>query len=151
MAKVLAKNKRAYFDYEIIDTIEAGIVLTGGEVKSVKNGQISLRDSFVKILNGEAFLWNASISKYKYATTVKDYDPLRQRKLLLSKKQIQKLDAKSSQSRYSIVPLKVLLSHGLVKIVIGLVRGLKQYDKREKEKKRAVKREIDRKKKQFML
>lgn len=149
--KIVHKNKKAFFDYEILERLEAGIVLSGAEVKSVKNGQITLRDAFVRIEDGEAYLWNADISRYKYSSQFKDYDPKARRKLLLKKRQIEYLEAKQKSSKLTIVPLKVYLKHGLVKIEIALVRGKKRHEKKNKIKERDLDRQLHREKRKYMV
>jgi len=138
------KNKKAYFDYEIIEKYEAGIELFGFEVKSIKNGGISLAGSFGIIKNGEAFLLNAFVAPYQPQNTPKKYNPLRTRKLLLHKKEIESLIGKSKQKRLTIVPLNVYTKRGFVKIGLGLAKSKKKKDKREKIKERDIKRETER-------
>ena len=135
-----ANNPKAGFDYEILETIEAGIVLEGHEVKSIKTGKISIKGSYVKILNEEPFLIGATISPYQPANTPKDYDPQRSRKLLLSKAEILKLIDTSKSSGTTLVPLKLYGKKGRIKLLIGIARGKKKYDKRETIKKKDVQR-----------
>ena len=134
--KDYANNPKANFDYEILETIEAGIVLKGYEVKSIKTGKASIKGSYAKIINNELFLIGATISPYQAANTPKEYDPQKSRKLLLSKKQISKLIGLSHSQGLTLVPLKLYGKKGLVKILIGVARGKKKYDKREAIKKR---------------
>lgn len=141
--KTLAKNKKAYFDYKILETIEAGIVLTGPEVKSVKQNQINLKGAYVAITNNEANLLNAHIAPYKFAGKIK-YDPKRSRKLLLHKKEIDYLIGKSHEQGLTTLPLSVYLKKGIIKIEIGIGQGKKKYDKRETIKKREADRTIKR-------
>ena len=148
--KLLAKNKKAYHEYDIIQKFVAGIVLTGAEVKSVLNGQANLRDSFVKVVNEEAFAWNVSISCYKYADC-NNYDPYRTRKLLLHKKEIHKIMGAIEQQGLTVVPLSMFIQNKKIKLEIAIVRGLKKFDKREKEKKRDIKRKIDRAKRNIVV
>ena len=148
--KLLAKNKKAFHDYEIIKKFVVGIALTGSEVKAIRNGQANLRDSFIRIVNEEAFIWNMSVSKYKFSTE-KDYDPYRTRKLLLHKKQIHELMGAIEQRGLTVVPLAIFIQNNKIKVEIAIVRGLKKYDKREKEKKRVIKRKIDRAKRLTMV
>lgn len=148
--KIISKNKRAYFDYEILEEFEAGIALAGAEVKSVKNSQVNLADSFVRFEGDQAYLWNANIAMYKHAYDP-SYDPLRSRKLLLKKGEIDMLQSKVKQARLTVVPLKVYLSRGLVKLSIGLVRGKKQYEKKLKIKERDLDRELHREKRVHMV
>lgn len=139
-----AVNKKAKFDYEILDTYEAGLVLFGHEVKSIKTGNISLKGSFVTIHNDDVILSNLHIPKYKYAGSVKDYDPERPRKLLLKTKEIAQLKGKISQKGLTIVPISVYNKGRHIKIEIAVAKGKKKYDKKEIIKKREIKREIDR-------
>jgi SsrA-binding protein len=146
---VLAYNKRANFDYEISDVYEAGIVLYGHEVKSVKTGHISLKGSFVvmKSQGGnklpEAHLVNAHIPIYKYAASqVKDYDPTRPRKLLLKKKEISYLVGKKHEQGLTLVPIKLYTKHSLLKVQFGVGKGKKKIDKRETIKKRELDRSL---------
>ena len=131
-----ASNPKAGFDYEILETIEAGIVLEGHEVKAIKTGKASIKGSYAKILNGEAFLVGAIISPYQPANTPKDYDPQRSRKLLLSKREISKLIDLSQSQGLTIVPLKFYGKKGKIKLLIGIAKGKKKYDKRETIKKK---------------
>ena len=141
--KLIAQNKKARHDYTIVDTIEAGIVLQGTEIKSIRNSRINLKDGFVRIRNGEAFLVNVHISPYEQGN-IFNHDPLRTRKLLLHKKQIDKLYGEMKQQGMSIVPLKVYLKDGYAKVLIGLEKGKKQYDKRESLKRKDQERQIAR-------
>lgn len=135
-----ANNSKAGFDYEILETLEAGIVLKGYEVKSIKTGKVSIKGSYVKILNGEPFLVGATISPYQAANTPDDYDPQSSRKLLLSKKQISVLVGTSQAHGLTLVPLKFYDKKGRIKLLIGIARGKKKYDKRETIKKKDVAR-----------
>lgn len=137
-------NKSARFDYEILDTYEAGISLLGFEVKAVKQGRIQFPGSFVVIREGEAWLLNATIPPYQAANTPRDYDPTRSRRLLLKKQELKELIGKTAQKGLTIIPLEVYSKQGLVKILIGLARHKKKIDKRETIKKREASREIAR-------
>lgn len=137
----LAENRSVFFDYEILDTYEAGLVLDGAEVKAVKSGSVNLKGSFVTFHNGEARLTNAHISRYKHAIPNPNYDPTHSRILLLHKKQVTLLRAQSQEKGLTIVPLKVYTKGHLVKISIGVARGRHQYDKRDVLKKRATDRD----------
>jgi len=141
--KVVAQNKKASHDYFIEETYEAGIVLRGTEIKSIRNGRVQLKDSFARISNGEVFLNNAHISPYEQGNQF-NHDPLRERKLLLHRQQINKLIGATKQQGYSIVPLKMYLKDGFAKVLIGLAKGKKNYDKRESLKKKEAKREMQR-------
>lgn len=134
------KNKKAYFDYFIIEEIEAGIVLTGTEIKSVRGNHVQLKDSFVRIKDNEAYVLNMNISKYKEANQF-NHEEDRTRKLLLHKKEIKKLKDKTQVEGMSIVPLKMYIKDDHAKLLIGLVKGKKLYDKRETIKKRDLERE----------
>ena len=146
--KVLANNRRARHEYIIEETYEAGIALKGNEVKSIRLGKVSFVDSFVLIRNGECQLQNMHISPYEKGGIFNE-DPVRTRKLLLHKREINKLDTKTSQKGYTIVPLRIYLKRGLVKVEIGVGKGKKLYDRRESDKKRDVKRKIDQAMKQY--
>lgn len=144
MSKI-ATNKKVYHDYEILQSLEAGIVLSGPEVKSVKAGNINISGSYVTIdKNNESYIINATIAPYAPAASAqKNYNPTQSRKLLLRKKEINSLIGKIKSQGATIVPLKVYTKHGLIKIEIGLARGKKKYDKRETMKKRDIQRHID--------
>nr|WP_160549800.1 SsrA-binding protein SmpB [Robertmurraya korlensis] len=143
MGKVVAQNKKANHDYFIEETYEAGMVLQGTEIKSIRNGRINLKDSYARIQNGEIYLLNAHISPYEQGNRY-NHDPLRQRKLLLHKREIDKLLGETKEAGYALVPLKVYLKNGYAKILIGLGKGKKNYDKREDLKKKEAKRDIER-------
>lgn len=134
-------NRKAKFDYEITDTIEAGIVLTGTEIKSIRNGHAQLKDSYAIIRNNECFLLNAHISIYKEGNRF-NHDETRTRKLLLHKKEILKLNDKIRLEGYTLVPLKIYFNKNHAKILLGVAKGKKNYDKREVIKKRDTEREI---------
>ncbi len=134
------KNKKAYFNYFIKREIEAGIVLKGTEIKSVKKGSINITDSYIRIKNGEAYIINMFIEKYDSAS-IFNHEETRERKLLLHKKEIKKMLEEIKQEGYTLVPLKVYLKNGRAKILIGVARGKKLYDKREAIKKRDELRE----------
>ncbi len=142
--KVLAQNKKASHDYFIEETYEAGMVLTGTEIKSVRAGKASLVDSFATIRNGEAFLHNMHISPFEQGNRHNPSDPTRARKLLLKKHEIDKLLGAVKRDGYTLVPLKVYVRNGYAKVLIGLGRGKKQYDKRDVAAKRDADREIQR-------
>lgn len=142
----LVINKKARHDYDVSKVFRAGIILTGPEVKSLRNKAGSLRGSFVKSIGDELFLVNAQINPYSYADNT-DYDPKRTRKLLLKKKEIHQLAEASSQKGWSLVPLSIDLEGKYIKATIGLARGKKQHEKREELKKRAQKRDAERERK----
>ncbi|MCA1011160.1 SsrA-binding protein SmpB [Halobacillus halophilus] len=141
--KTIAQNKKARHDFSIEETFEAGIVLQGTEIKSIRNGRVNLKDSFARINNGEVFLHNLHISPYEQGN-IYNHDPTRMRKLLLHRKQINQLIGQTQQKGYSLVPLKMYIKNGVAKVLIGLGRGKKKYDKREDLKRKQQKREIDR-------
>ena len=138
--KIVSSNKKAYFNYEIIESLEAGIALLGSEVKSVREGRISLKDSYAEIKNGEVFLLHMNISPYEQAN-IFNHDPLRERKLLLHRQEIKRLIGKIREKGYTLIPTKVILNEkGKVKVEVSLAKGKRTY-----EKKRAIKeRELDR-------
>lgn len=145
MANV-AFNKRANFDYLITDHYEAGLVLTGAEVKSVKAGHISLKESFVTVKGGELFLTNAHITPWKHAGEIKNYDPTRSRKLLLKKSEIRRLVGKVRTEGLTLVPIAVYTKKRLLKLEFGVGKGKKKFDKREdlakKDASRSIRREL---------
>ncbi len=141
--KLIANNKKAFFDYFIDDTYEAGIALVGTEVKSLRMGKCSLKESFIRIEHGEVFVYNMHISPYEKGN-IFNKDPLRVRKLLLQRYEINKLMGKVAEKGYTLVPLKVYLKDSLVKVEIGLARGKKLYDKRESIAKKDQQREAER-------
>lgn len=141
--KPLAQNRKARHDYEILETFEAGLVLKGTEIKSIRQGKMNLQDGFVSIRDGQAWLKNTHISPYEQGN-IFNHDPLRHRKLLLHKKEIAKLAQEIKLNRFTVVPLKVYLVRGRAKILIGLARGKNKVDKRHALKQQQMKREIDR-------
>ncbi|MBD8500336.1 SsrA-binding protein SmpB [Paenibacillus arenosi] len=143
-SKPLAQNKKASHDYFIEDTYEAGIVLTGTEIKSLRNGRANMSDAFATIRNGEAFVNNLHISPFEQGNRHNPTDPTRARKLLLHKSQIMKLLGQTKQEGYTLVPLKIYTRNGYAKLLIGLGRGKKNYDKRETSAKRDAERQIQR-------
>ena len=134
------KNKKAYFDYTVLDSIEAGISLVGTEIKSVRKGSVDLKDSFITIKNNEAFILNMYIAKYEEGN-IFNHDERRTRKLLLHKKEIKKLKEKVSTEGLTLIPLKLYFKKNYVKVLIGLCKGKKLYDKRASIKERDLKRE----------
>lgn len=139
-----ATNEKARFDYEILKTLEAGMVLTGQEVKSVRRGSASIRGAYVKMLGVEAWLLGATIPPYQAGNAPSDYDPQRSRKLLLKKSELKYLTGKSQERGLTLVPIKLYNKNGLIKLEIGIGRGKKKADKREKITKREVARKIER-------
>ena len=141
--KVLAQNKKASHDYFIEETIEAGMVLTGTEIKSVRASKVQLKDSYVRIRNGEAWICNMHISPFEQGNRF-NHEPLRDRKLLLHKKQIGELVGAVKRDGYTIVPLKMYVKDGYAKLLIGMAKGKKDYDKRDDMRKKEAKREMER-------
>ena len=141
--KVIATNRKARHDYHIDDVLEAGMVLTGSEIKSIRAGQINLRDSYATIRDGEVWLMNAHISPYKQAS-YQNHEPKRERKLLLHRREIDRLTGKLQEKGLTLVPLKVYLKNGRAKVELGLARGKKSYDKRQTLRERDDRRQMDR-------
>ena len=146
--KIITDNRKARHDYFVEDTYEAGIVLVGCEVKSIRQGQVNLRDSFAIIKNGEVFAVGMHIAPYQMGSYF-NHDPRRNRKLLLNKAEIRKLKAKVEQKGYTLVPLKLYFKDALVKVELGLCKGKETHDKRESIKRREEDRKIDRIKKEY--
>lgn len=148
--KTLAVNKRAHFDYELMDRYEGGLVLTGAEVKSIKTGNISLKGSFIVRKNSELYLINANIPQYKHASNLKSYDPVRSRKLLLKKSEIKSLIGKMAIEGLTLVPVSVYNTQkGLLKVEFAVGKGKKEYDKRHSIGEREAKRRIQQKLRNF--
>ena len=141
--KIVAQNRKAFHDYFVEETFEAGMVLTGTEVKSLRDGKANLKDSYVIIKDSEAFLLNCHISPYTHGN-IMNHDPVRTRKLLLHRKEIIRLQGMAAQKGYSLVPLKIYFTESRAKVEIGLVKGKRQYEKRESIKKKEADREIER-------
>lgn len=143
--KVVATNRKAYHDYTIEDTIEAGIVLIGSEIKSIRAGRANLRDSYATIQDGEVWLYNTHVAPYDPASRF-GHEPRRPRKLLLHKKQIARLESRVQEKGYTLVPLRIYLKDNLAKVELALARGKRQYDKRaaiaEREAERRVQRAL---------
>lgn len=147
--KIITVNRKAFHDYEILDKLEAGMVLTGSEVKSIREGRVNLKDSYVDIRNGEAFLINSHISQYPNAIH-NNHEPERERKLLLHKREIKKLEQKVKNKGVSIIPLKMYFNlKGYIKLEIGIAKGKRAYEKRQKIKERDIIRDMDRELKRF--
>ena len=141
--KVLAVNKKANYDFAIEETIEAGIVLQGTEIKSIRNGKVQLRDAFVLIRNNEAWISNMHISPYEQGNQF-NHDPVRSRKLLMHKKQISTLIGQTKEKGTAVVPLKMYIKDGFAKVLVGVGKGKKLYDKRRDLKEKEAKRDIQR-------
>ncbi|WAA11931.1 SsrA-binding protein SmpB [Fervidibacillus halotolerans] len=143
IGKIVAQNKKAYHDFFVEDTYEAGIVLKGTEIKSIRAGRVNLKDAFARIEKGEVFLYNMHISPYEQGNRF-NHDPLRTRKLLLNKREIAKLIGETKEAGYSLIPTKLYLKNGFAKLELALAKGKKKYDKREDLKRKEAKREIER-------
>lgn len=143
MEKVIATNRKAYHDYHIQETYEAGISLLGTEVKSLREGKANLKDSYAIVKNSEVFLLNCHISPYSHGNIL-NHDPLRTRKLLLHKKEINKLYGHMTQKGLTLIPLKIYFKDGKAKVEIGLAKGKRQYEKREAIKEKESRREMER-------
>jgi len=143
MEKVVATNRKAYHDYQVLETLEAGIALLGTEVKSLREGRANLKDSYAIVKNSEMFLLNCHISPYSHGNIL-NHDPLRTRKLLLHRKEINKLYGHITQKGLTLIPLKIYFKNGKVKVEIGLAKGKRQYEKREAIKEKESRREIER-------
>jgi len=141
--KVIAKNRQAFRDYKVLDKFEAGIALKGTEVKSLRDGKITLKDSFASVEGGELFLFSAHINPYEMGTS-NNHDPERTRKLLMHKREIEKLAREIAEKGFTLVPLSLYFKEGKVKVELGLCRGKDRGDKRETIKERDAKRDMDR-------
>ena len=140
----LASNRKAFHTYSIEDTFEAGLVLSGHEVKSIRSGQVSLAGAYVSIRNGEAYLVKAYVGKYKAASNLKDYDENRERKLLLHKNEILRMSNRLNEKGTTLVPIEIYTKKNRLKLKIAVAKGKKQFDKREAIKKKETKRALDR-------
>src|SRR5712672_2904061 len=136
----IAENRKAFHDYHLLETFEAGIALLGTEVKAIREGRVNLRDSYARLENGEVFLCNVNISPYSHRGYV-DHEPLRARKLLLHRIEIRKLIGKTVEKGMTLVPVRMYFKHGRVKVAVSLAKGKKDYDKRETIKRRETDRE----------
>ena len=141
--KLIAKNKKAFFDYSVDSSIECGIVLQGTEVKSVKEGKISFNDSFAEIQAGEVFIKNFSISEYVYSS-IFNHKADRNRKLLLHKDEIKRIERRIREKGYTLIPLEFYLKNGRLKILLGICKGKKLFDKRQDIRERDLKRDMQR-------
>ncbi len=140
--KIVSQNRKAYHDYHIEDTVEAGIALMGTEVKSLREGRVNLKDSYVIMKSGEAYLLNCHISPYSHGN-IMNHEPLRTRKLLMHRKEIDRLRGKIEAKGYTLIPLKLYFKGSFAKVEIGLARGKKIFEKRDRIKEREAKREIE--------
>jgi SsrA-binding protein len=141
--KIVAENRKARHDFTIVDQYEAGIMLTGTEVQSMRLGKVNLKDSYAKVKNGEVWLHQVHISPYPFAY-FNNHDPLRVRKLLLHKREIMRLYAKVNEQGHTLVPLRIYFKKGKAKVVIALAKGKREFDKRHSIREREQKREVDR-------
>lgn len=142
MSSILAANDRARYDYELLESLEAGLALTGQETKSAKNGHLKLKGAHVAFTQGEAWLLGAHIAKYPKAGPLPGYDPERSRKLLLHKRELDRLRGKREEEGLTIVPIRAYMKGGRIKLEIAVARGKKQYEKRETIKKRDLDRQV---------
>ena len=136
----IAENRKAFHDFHLLETFEAGLALLGTEVKAIREGRVNLRDSFARVEDGEVFLYNVNISPYSHRGYA-DHEPLRRRKLLLHRDEIRKLIGKTVEKGMTLVPTRLYLKNGRVKVAVSLAKGKKEYDKRETIKRREVDRE----------
>ncbi len=141
--KIISSNRKANFEYEILNKLEAGVVLTGTEVKALREGKVNLQDSYGRVKDGEVWMINAHIDEYKFGN-INNHEPLRNRKLLLNKREIRKIRQQLQEKGLTLVPLKLYFKGSLVKVEIGIAKGKKLYDKRESVKKREVERNLRR-------
>ena len=139
----ISTNRKAYHDYFIMETIEAGIVLKGSEIKSIRAGRVSLSDAYARPENGELWLFNCHIAAYN-AASYNSHEPERPRKLLLHRNEIDNIAGKIKQQRLTLVPLKLYIKHGVAKLELGMAKGKRAYDKRESITRREIDRELDR-------
>ena len=136
----IAENRKAYHDFHLVESFEAGIALLGTEVKAIREGRVNLRDSFARVESGEVFLYNVNISSYSHRGSA-DHEPLRRRKLLLHRQEIRKLIGKTVEKGMTLVPVRLYFKNGRVKVAVSLAKGKKEYDKRETIKRRDTDRE----------
>ena len=148
--KIITTNKKAFHDYQILEKLEAGLVLKGSEVKSLRDGRCNLKDSYARIIKGEAWLIGFNISSYKNAS-YQDHDPERQRKLLLHRDEIKRLHRKVQEKGITLIPLRLYFKNGVAKVEIGLATGKREYDKRQDIARRDQERELKRLEKKFRI
>ncbi|WP_259341163.1 SsrA-binding protein SmpB [Mammaliicoccus sciuri] len=146
-SKPLAQNRKASHDYTIEDTVEAGIVLQGTEIKSIRRGSANLKDSYARVFNGEMYVYNMHIAPYEEGNRF-NHDPLRNRKLLLKRKEIDKLFGITREKGYALIPLKLYIKNGYCKVLLGVAKGKRDYDKRHALKAKEAKRDVERAMKQ---
>lgn len=143
-------NKKASFNYEILESLEAGVVLTGAEVKAIKSGRANIGDAYVKVLNNELWLVNANIPKYEFATD-KNYDPARSKKLLINRVQLDRLESKMKQGNLTLIPVSLYTVRGMIKVEVGLAKGRKYHEKRDRDKERDLDRELHYESKKYVV
>lgn len=148
--KIVTENKKAFYNYEIEEKLEAGIVLKGTEVKSIRLGKVNIQDAFILIRNGEAFIHNMNIQTYPFGTH-KQHEPTAVRKLLLHKHEINRLIGKVLQKGYSLVPLKLYYKSGIIKLEFGLAKGKREYDKKQRIKEREAQRALEKIEKHYKI
>jgi SsrA-binding protein len=148
--KIITTNKKAFHDYQILEKLEAGLVLTGSEVKSLRQGRCNIKDSYARIMSGEAWLIGLNISSYADAS-YHDHEPERRRKLLLHKDEIKRLHRKVQEKGFTLIPLRLYFKKGVAKVEIGLATGKREYDKRQDITKRDQERELKRMQKKFRI
>jgi len=152
MAKVLAKNRKALFDYSLIEKVSAGIVLKGHEVKAIKEGKVNFEGSYVQVLDDEPYVVNMHIGRYsKQSSDFNKYEATRSRKLLLKKKEIEDLQKAVSQKRHTAIPLALVLDRNKIKLEFGIVKGRKEYEKKEVTKRKQQERDLDRETKNILI
>lgn len=134
-------NKKASFNYEILESLEAGVILTGAEVKSIKSGRANIGDAYVKVINNELWLVNADIPRYQFASD-KNYDSARSKKLLINRDQLAKLESKMKQGNLTLIPISLYTVRGLIKVEVGLAKGRKYHEKKAREKERDLDRDL---------
>jgi SsrA-binding protein len=149
-AKIFSRNKKAYYDYEVLESFEGGLVLTGAEVKSIKTGQASIKEAFISVDRGEVWLWNMHVPRWQHSGG-SEYDPTRRRKVLLHQNEIEKLAVKVNEKGVTLVPLKLYGVRGKIKVDIGVCRGKKRYEKQRREKERFLKRELHNERRKYMV
>lgn len=142
--KIIADNKKAYFDFEITEKLECGIALLGAEVKSIRKGNVNLRDAYAKILNNELWMVGGNIAVYAQGGQFEAIDPIRSRKLLIHKKELKRIIGKTEEKGLTLIPLRMYFRGNLIKLEVGLARSKKSYDKRQSIKEKEIKRETQR-------
>lgn len=147
---IFSKNRKAFHDYKILDKYEGGLSLLGQEVKSIKEGSASLKESFIMIENGQMWLWNCHVPKWRFSSD-RSYDPVRKRRVLMKRDEIDLLSGKVKEKNLTLIPLSLYGVRGVIKVEIGLCQGLKKYDKRKRLKERELKRSLHEDKRKYMV